>query len=59
MMGFPRWFKGITPATLTVSCRTTGRFNLDQALSEPSELCCVKLERGRDCPNLMFMSNSA
>jgi hypothetical protein len=59
MMGFPRWFKAIILATLNTSCRILGKFNRDQALKEPSEMCCAKFGKRQAFPRWTFLSNSA
>jgi hypothetical protein len=58
MMGFPRWFKYIVIATLNTSCRIPGKFNRDQVLKEPSEMCCAKFAKQRGFLKWMFLSNS-
>ena len=59
MMGFPRWCLPIIPPHLNPQCRATSKFNLNQVLKRPSELCCVKFERRQGFPNWTFMSSSA
>jgi hypothetical protein len=58
MMGFPSWFKPIILAKLNASCRILGKFNRDQALKEPSEMCCAKFGKRQGFLKWMFLSNS-